>query len=328
MSKIKHSITLYSFATKYGNGKMNFEDCMRTARDLGGDGIELVAPQMVPSYPYADEAFKKEFFAMCDKYGMDPVCYSGYIDLGIRPGKMMTDHEKYDSTIRDLEIAYELGFKIMRTQFALTPKIMEKCLPFAEKLGVHLAIELHTPHVPSTPIWQEYLELFERADSPYLGVVPDMSSFCYAPPATFFNLEEDGDQDALAIRKQLLAAFEAGEDKETILALNEKLGGDPVENGALIEELFYRYFRDKVDYDGLARLLKYSRYIHGKFYYVSDDFQSKGIDYPRIVKIIKDSGFDGYICSEYEGDQYDLSLDVTDQIRTHIKYLDKLWAEC
>ncbi len=82
-----------------------------------------------------------------------------------------------------------------------------------------------------------------------------------------------------------------------------------------------------MDYEGLAKLLRYSKYIHGKFYYVDEELTSKGIDYPRIVKIIKDSGFDGYICSEYEGDQYDLSLEEAEQIQRHVKMLDKLWRE-
>ncbi len=226
MSQIKHSITLYSFARRYGNSIYSFEDCMAEASRMGGQGIELVAAQMMPGYPYLDKEFKTLFMRLCDKYELNPVCYSAYIDLGIRKDKVMTDHEKYDSTIRDLEIAYELGFKIVRSQFSLTPVIMEKCLPFAEKLGIHLSVELHTPHVPSTPIWQEYLALFEKADSPYLGVVPDMSSFCYAPPATFFNGEEDGDQERLEIRKQLLEAFENGESKEYLYELNDTLGGD------------------------------------------------------------------------------------------------------
>jgi sugar phosphate isomerase/epimerase len=322
MSRLKHSITLYGFGSKYSHLEWSFEDCMMHAKELGGDGIELVPVQMMPSYPSSDSKWNNHFKDLCEKYGLNPVCYSAYIDLGVRPDRDMDADEKYDSTIRDLEIACELGFKILRSQFALTPEVMEKCLPYAEKLGIHLAVELHGPHVPSTPIWQDFLRLFERVNSPYLGVVPDMSSFTYAPPKTLLNNDEPGkDRDA---GQKLIEAFNRGVSREDLAALNRDLGGSDANND-LIEQLFYRYFRDKVDYDGLAALLKYSKYIHGKFWYIDENLECFGIDYPRIVKLIKNSGFDGFIASEFEGDGFDKSLDDMEQIRRHIKMLDNLW---
>lgn len=324
MSKLKHSITLYGFANKFGNFEYTFEDCLKNAKALGGDGIELVSSQMMPSYPNNDDNWNAEFKDLMAKYELNPVCYSAYIDLGMRSDRIMNDVEKYEATINDLNIAYNLGFKVMRSQFSLTPKVMEQCLPYTEDLGIHLAVELHVPHVPSTPIWQEYLELFQRKNSSYLGIVPDMSSFQAVPPPTFFNNEEEGPEKE--IRKRIVAGFEKGMSKQELAALNRDLGGED-ENNRLIHELFYRYFRDKVEYDGLAAFLPYSKYIHGKFYYVSEDLTITDIDYARIVKMIKDSGFNGYIVSEFEGNQFDLKLDDMDQIRRHISMLDNLWSE-
>jgi sugar phosphate isomerase/epimerase len=322
MSRLKHSITLYGFATKYANFEYTFEDCLRKAKELGGDGIEFVAPQMLPSYPKNDDSWNAKFKELIVKYELNPICYSAYIDLGMRSDRDMDDLEKFESTIRDLYIASKLGFSVLRSQFSLTPRVMEKCLPYAEDLGIHLAVEMHGPHTPGTPIWQEYLELFVRKNSSFLGIVPDMSSFLEVPPATFLNNEPEGKQKD--IKRQLLAGFNEGRSEEDLKALNCMLGGD-IELEELIKELFYRYFRNDVNYDGLAAFLKYSKYIHGKFYYVDENLDCSGIDYPRIMKLIKEANFDGYIASEYEGDQFDFKLDDMEQIRRHIRMLDKLW---
>ena len=48
MSNIKLGVTLYSFSTEYCQGKMTLEDCIRTAKELGAAGFEIVATQMIP----------------------------------------------------------------------------------------------------------------------------------------------------------------------------------------------------------------------------------------------------------------------------------------
>ena len=36
---------------------MDLEDCIRTAKEMGAEGFEIVATQMVPSYPYISDTF-------------------------------------------------------------------------------------------------------------------------------------------------------------------------------------------------------------------------------------------------------------------------------
>ncbi len=130
---------------------------------------------------------------------------------------------------------------------------MEKLLPYAEALGVRLAIEMHGPWVPTTPVFQEYYELFERAQSEFIGVVPD--------------------------------------------------------------------------FDGFRAFLTYTRNLHAKFIYVDDDLNSPGTDFHRLVGIMKEEGYDGFVASEYEGSFFDPTIDEVDQIRRHIRMMRQLWAE-
>ena len=47
---------------------MDLEDCIRTAKEMGAEGFEIVATQMVPSYPYISDAFLGEIRSICDCY--------------------------------------------------------------------------------------------------------------------------------------------------------------------------------------------------------------------------------------------------------------------
>ena len=87
------------------------------------------------------------------------------------------------------------------------------------------------------------------------------------------------------------------------------------------------YRRTKADYDGFRALLKYSKYMHGKFRYVDENLNCPGINYPKFVKIMKEENYQGFIASEYEGTGFDQEISDEDQIARHIKMLEKLWLE-
>ena len=59
MSKIKTGITLFSLGTPYIKGELDLEGVIRTAAKLGAEGYEIVAAQMIPTYPYVSEEFVK-----------------------------------------------------------------------------------------------------------------------------------------------------------------------------------------------------------------------------------------------------------------------------
>jgi sugar phosphate isomerase/epimerase len=330
MSCIKHSITYYGFGQKWRKKEYTFENLFEISVRLGGDGIEIVPVQMTPDYPNPTDAWVERFKELCAQYRLQPVCYSVYIDNGMHFKRVMTEDERIAWTVNDMEFAKRMGFSIVRSQHSLMPETLEKLLPYCEELGIHLAPELHGPHVPSTPVWQEYLNLFEKKNSDYIGVVTDFSSFNSAPPVSFLNTIPD-DICHKELLMQARDIFESTEQsQEEIIDFVMSRGGNEADKLIIDNRLFSgigHYLRTKVDYDGFERLLKYSKYMHGKFYYVSENLESKGINYPEFVKRIKRSGFDGYIASEYEGTHFDPDINDEEQISRHIKMLKKLWAE-
>lgn len=333
MSRLKHGITLYGFGGSYVHGNATLEDVLRKARDIGCDGIEIVAPQMVQGHPNPSVGWMDSFKDLCAEYELDPVCYSIYVDSGKHKGRFTREAERMTDAVASMEFAKYMGFKVVRSQDALLPTTMEKLLPYAEELGIHLAIELHGPYCPTTPIFQEYYELFERKNSDYLGIVMDFSAFASGAPGNVLAPIPDGvvHKDILNRINHLYATTEIPEEELVKMIYTE--GGDEADEYAARKLLFSidpytakfgtPYWRTHPDYDGFRRLLKYSKYMHGKFYYMDENGNCPGIDFENYVRIMKEENYTGYIASEYEG----TDPDDAEQIRRHIAMLDRYWEK-
>ena len=79
---IKRSISLYSYQDEYYDGKLDLEGCLRETAKTGATGVELLAEQMIKKFPnpIEDEAFRADWFAKLDKYGLVPSCYDAFLE--------------------------------------------------------------------------------------------------------------------------------------------------------------------------------------------------------------------------------------------------------
>ena len=57
------------------------------------------------------------------------------------------------------------------------------------------------------------------------------------------------------------------------------------------------------NYKGVAELMPFAKAVSAKSYEFDEDGNESRVDYPRLVKIVLDAGYKGYIGIEYEGDQ-------------------------
>lgn len=72
------------------------------------------------------------------------------------------------------------------------------------------------------------------------------------------------------------------------------------------------------DPEDIVPLLPYVYCCHAKFNNVSDDFVETTIPYDRVLQLMIENGWDGYLLSEYEGaDKYDVGYNVSEQLRKH-----------
>lgn len=70
--------------------------------------------------------------------------------------------------------------------------------------------------------------------------------------------------------------------------------------------------------EDLIPLIPYIYCCHAKFFEVNEDFEETMVPYKEILTILKDNGWDGYLLSEYEGnDKYDQGYEVGQVLRRH-----------
>lgn len=336
MDRLKHSITLFGFGTGYVRGTYTLEDILKKTKALGADGFEIVAPQMIEGHPNPSEDWMKYFVEQYEKYELTPVCYSIYVDSGKHKGRFLTEPERFLETINEMEYAKRMGFSVVRSQDALLPHTMEKLLPYVEELGLHLAIELHGPYSPSSPLFMEYAELIEKTGSPNLGIVMDYSAFASGPPATVLDAFPD-DACHKELLHELRRKFTTTEiPEEKLLEDMIRAGGDEADVLIAKNMIFSglaangktgtHYYRTHPDYEGFRRLLKYSKYMHGKYWHVDENLACDEIDYAGFLKIMKAENYQGFIASEYEGTTISPKYEEAQQLQWHIQMLDELWA--
>ena len=293
-------VSLYSFTKEYCRGDYTFETCVRKCAEMGVDGYEIVGTQMLPSYPYVNNDFLGEIMRMKAEYGVKPICYGANTDTGMRYDRDLSEQELIASTKRDIETAHRLGCHIMRAQYLLGAETLVKIAPFAEDHDVKVGIEIHNPDTPSTALIQEYLDAIVSSGSRYIGFIPDFGCFADKPNYESYEgvLLKGADKDMLDYAVQLRYDDVPMGDA---LKLLQKLNADEYVMKAFFNNYGFLTYYKCPDLEGLKRIIPYCFHFHGKFHNFRDDGTEYSIPYDKILPIIRDSGFDGYIVSEYEG---------------------------
>ncbi|RDU24623.1 sugar phosphate isomerase/epimerase family protein [Anaerosacchariphilus polymeriproducens] len=325
MSEIKLGITLYCFTKEYCCGEMSLEDCIRTAKELGAEGYEIVASQMIPSYPYVSDKFLGEINSISHYYDIKPICYSANMDRGLRGDRNLSEDEMLAMAINDVKSAHKMGCKVMREQYLLSANAMKRLAPYAEDYDVKVGIEIHNPETPNTPIMREYLEAFKESGSKYLGFIPDFGLFACRPNKPMW--------DAALAAGTPLEILEMGKE----MRLNEVPLEDAIEefkkagaSGVALAALqgmygFVQFRRDcKNELEGLKEIMSYCFHMHGKFHYLDENCHEASIPYNEIIPVIGNSDYKGFIVSEYEDHASGKALEMT---KRHLIMMNKLLAK-
>jgi len=75
-------------------------------------------------------------------------------------------------------------------------------------------------------------------------------------------------------------------------------------------------------YQGLADFLPYAKGVSAKAYDFDGDGDQIDVDYPKLLKLVKDTGYQGFIGIEYEGEK----MSEADGIRATKALIEKVWA--
>ncbi|MCD8299581.1 MAG: sugar phosphate isomerase/epimerase [Clostridiales bacterium] len=314
---IKLGISLYSFSTEYIQEKLDLEGILKKARDMGYKGVEIVAAQMVPEYPYPSDEWLAYFKDLLAKYELEPVCWSAYIDMGIRSDRDLTEDEIVQFTVNDLIYAKKAGFPMVRTQHAISPAIFRKMVPYCEELGVKLTIEMHHPHHPEVPVWKEYFEIMANEGKGWLGFVPDFSIFQTMPHQLYLNQAIE-----FGCREDKLAEIVELHRQKADISVVENGDYNDIEKHTAAE--MFEKFSAPAKIEQIKDFLPYAFYMHGKFYYLKNAEHDETIPYEEIVTTVRDLGYKGYIASEYEGHHFDDTVDSARQLDRFVKMMTKI----
>lgn len=182
----KRGIAFYSYSAEFGLTK-TLEDCFEDTHDMGAHGIEILANTHIENYPYPTDEWVENWWRLCEKYQVVPVEYGHWIDSHVLGGRELTTEESIEMLCRDLRLAHRLGFSVLRTKMPvingdLEPvenwrEIITGALPLAEKLGLVMCPEIHTPSNLKGKMVRDYVEFIEKTGTKNFGLNIDLSVF-------------------------------------------------------------------------------------------------------------------------------------------------------
>lgn len=332
---IKRSVSLYSLQDEYVHKHLSFEDMLKELEDLGAD-LEFITDQMMRNTPFPREETLQEWDRVMKKYAVKPVCNDVFINMTLYKNRTLTSWEATEMLIHEIKLASRLGFPLIRLVSKTPAEIIETVLPYAEKYGVALALEIHSGMSFTNPYTKAFTDIMFRLKSPYLGVVVDAGIFCRRHPRVSTNyFLENGLNPKVA--QYIDGIFLKGSDPIQTIGDGFYTGDAhgpqyPVELVSHLKSHVDReYSLFSCGYENspieiLEPYLPYLKHIHGKIYEITDDGEYS-IDYEELVAYLAAHQWDGYISTEYEGNRFalkDKPVDGLGQVKKHQALLKHL----
>jgi sugar phosphate isomerase/epimerase len=298
----KLGLTLYSASAEFRAGWYDFDGLLNRVADLGiGPGIEIVASQVLPTYPVVTDDFERNWKNAFDKYGFDASSFGANLDMGRRRDRDMTPDEEFEFSQTLFHGAKKLGFPLVRIQSA-KPDLLRRLLPLAEQLELKLAYEIHAPVGPNAPEIMKVRDVYAELDSPLLGFVADFSSTMHSMSPTLLRaVRRAGLDDQAVDRLQAIWATDASmrERQEEFIGYLRSRDFDPGRLGSFAHLAFNMH--GHVSPKEWADIMPQIMHVHAKFYDIDDAGNEPAIDYPELVRVFVEGGYRGYWSSEWEG---------------------------
>ncbi|HET7723981.1 MAG TPA: TIM barrel protein [Propionibacteriaceae bacterium] len=330
MSQIKTAVSLYSLQDSYARGRLDLAGALQFVAATGAQGVELISDQMIKGTPFPSDETVAQWRTALDASGLVPVCNDIFINSTLYRNRTLRVPEQVELLKRDLDVSKRLGFDLVRLVSDTSPEVTLATLPYAESIGVTMALEIHAGMSFQGTLTRAWIEMMRTAQSAYLGLVIDVGIFCARHPRVSTNyFRTIGLTPAVADKIDEL--YEANGDTLRIFAGDGDHGMNfPPELTSLFrspvdgEYSFFSTGYENTSLDVLDEHIDYIRHVHGKFYEMLPDGTEYSIDNPAILTRLNRLGYDGYIASEYEGNRFtpvDQPVDDQGQVCAHQKML-------
>jgi Xylose isomerase-like TIM barrel len=298
---IQRGVSLYSFQNETFLRTMSLEDCVRTCAEIGAHGIEIVGEQTFTGWPECGmpEQEIAHWHGLMERYGTVPVSHDFMLDYKRYKGRPMPFAEQVASVKKDIDFGARLGMKFIRSLVSIAPEVLVAAAPYAEDRGITILLEVHAPLHFDHPWIIRHAEAYEKAGTKALGFLPDMGMFLHRFPRVWKErFVRNGVPQAIA--DHIEKAYEDRTLSEYVINDVREMGGTGV-SIAMAETLRHNAaFEPKRMLEFMHRIHN----IHGKFYEMTAEDIEPSIPYDEIVAVLKQGGFRGYICSEYEGNRW------------------------
>lgn len=268
----QYGVSLYSYMTDFGT-VLDLETSLASVADLGATGIEILGEGHIAGYPTPSTAWIDQWFALLEKYSLEPTNYGSWIDTRLHSSganaRDLTAIEGAGMLQRDLRLAKTLGFQFVRPKIGvitgdLVPhptwtEAVERSLDLAAELDVIICPEIHSPTPIKHEVVDDYIGLIERTGTKHFGLLLDTGIF---------------------------------QDRPIPLRPGELPGQRP----AFLDGI-------AVDPADIASIAQYVVFIQAKFHDIDENLEDQQIPWVPVLQALKDSGYTGYLSSEYEGDR-------------------------
>ena len=264
----KYGVSLFSFTNDYGV-VMDLEDSMRYIHDIGATGIEILGEGHIPNYPNPSTEWIDNWYRLLEKYQLEATNYGSWIDTRLHKGSTIDAATGAAMLERDLKLAARLGFKFVRPKIGV--------------ISSDLALD---------PVWEEsVLRNLQLAHDLDVIICPEVHA-----PTPIKHEVVDGYVELIqrtgtkhfgilidtGIFQDRPIPLRPGEKKETRPSFLDGLNVNP---------------RDLLD------IKDYVVFVQAKFNNINDDFEDDQIPWQPVLQAFKDSGYTGYLSSEYEGER-------------------------
>ena len=325
---IKRAISLYSYQENFYLGRLDLEGCIAEAAKTGATGIELIPEQnCADEYLDPSDRFIGQWNEWMSKYGVEPCCMDNFYDYKLYGNRILTWKEQVDMYTSTFRFAKKLGFPIVRGMLSTPIKLVEMMIPVAESMGLKFGIEIHSPYSLESQYCLELYELAAKHNTKCIGIIPDTGIYVARPSATIVN------KFIRAGAHQEIADFvcQAYLDKRPLKEVSEELARR--KPNALDHAVFKRvYFANYDDPQLLAKHIDSIIHVHGKCWHMLDNNTEASIDHETVVRVLKESSYNGYIATEFEGQRYFHDIDCAEnadeieEVRRHQEMLKALLA--
>ncbi len=326
---IERGVSLYSYQQAYYKGELDLKGCIHAAAKIAGArGIELIPEQMPVgvNYPEVMDADVDRWFGWMDEFQTVPTCMDAFVDTMLYKNRQLTAKEQVQMVARDLALASRLGFSCIRMLCFVRPEIFEMALPYAEHYNVKMGLEIHQPLKVDSPYIEQYVNLADKLNTKYIGLIPDFGIFNRRPPVGKVEVEVLRGADRQRL-EQMCQEYAKDGDIARVMDAGRAIGATP-------EELKFMQIQSMMLYYNAPETLRaYKDYIlhfHGKFYDMTPDCTEPNINYEGAIQLLKEMDWSGYISSEYEGQRawhaqdIMVEMDEVEQVRRHHVMLKQL----